>query len=222
MPPAGIRADPGLAQVGQPGGVDAGHVRAPDQHHEDAAAGAAADDGAGSPPVDDELGHRPGGIRYARGYWLAGAARGSLDERQPAAGGRRPPGRRRYARVGQVHSRWRSTMASKVWPGRAGSVGVGGVDVEPAGGGLGGEDLQHRRGQVRGGDLVSLPGQQRGARTRCLPRRPAPWREGPAAGGAAGRSTPPAPGDAAGSAAARCRNWPRRRPRTGGSPPRCW
>jgi len=32
----------------------------------------------------------------------------------------------------------------------------------------------------------------------------------------------PAAGDAAGGATAGCRNWPRRRPRTGGSPPRCW
>jgi hypothetical protein len=47
-----------------------------------------------------------------------------------------------------AHSRWRWTTASKVWPGRAGNIGVGGVDVEPASGGLGAEDLHHRRGQV--------------------------------------------------------------------------
>jgi catechol 2,3-dioxygenase-like lactoylglutathione lyase family enzyme len=60
------------AQLGQPGEVDAGHVLTPDQHHEDAAAGPAADDGAGSPPVDDELSHRPAGTARA-----AAGARGS-------------------------------------------------------------------------------------------------------------------------------------------------
>jgi len=70
---------------------------------------------------------------------------------------------------GRVHGRWRSTTASKVWPGRAGSVGVGGVDAGPAGGGIGGEDLQHRRGQVHGGDPVSLPGQQQGQEPGACP-----------------------------------------------------
>jgi hypothetical protein len=41
-------------------------------------------------------------------------------------------------------------------------------------------------------------------------------------GRAARRFTPPAPGGAAGGVTARCRNWPRRRLRTGGSPPGCW
>ena len=135
-----------------------------------------------------------------------------------AAGGRRPPGRQRHARIGagsiadSVRRRHRRSGL-----GRTGSVGVGGVNVEPAVGGIGDEDLQHRRAGPRWWPGIPA-GQQAGARTRCLPRRPAPWREGPAAGGAARRSTPPAPGDAADSATARCGNWPRRRLRTGGPP----
>jgi hypothetical protein len=61
-----------------------------------------------------------------------------------------------------------------------------------------------------------------GTSTRCLPRRLALWRESRQQAAQHGGPTPPAPGDAAGSATATYGNWPRRRRRTGGPPPRRW
>ena len=46
----------GLAHAGQSGQVDADGAAHLNEHHQDAAAGPAAHDGAGSPPVDDQLG----------------------------------------------------------------------------------------------------------------------------------------------------------------------
>ena len=87
-----------------------------------------------------------------------------------AAGGRRPPGRQRHARIGAgsiADGVRRRHQRSGL--GRTGSVGVGGVNVEPAVGGIGDEDLQHRRAQVHGGGLASLPGSKQGQEPGACP-----------------------------------------------------